>query len=51
MIFAGEAGDMGSLCLEMRDSRQISGGMVPVRMGRKVVSIGRMQSVTMHMVS
>ena len=37
--------------LVMCDLWQISGGVIPARMGRKVFSIGLMQPVTMCMVS
>ena len=33
------------------DSRRISSDVIPAKTGRKVVSVGRMQPVMMHMVS
>ena len=50
MILAGKASDPGFsmaalVTLEMFDLQQMSGGVMPVRMGRKVVSIQCMQAV------
>ena len=37
--------------LEMCDSWLMLGGVMPARTGRKVVSVGRIHPVTIHMVS
>ena len=37
--------------LEMCDSRQMSGGVMPARIGRKVISVGCIHPMTIHMVS
>ena len=36
--------------LEACDSQWMSGGVMPVRMGKKVVSVGHIQPVTIHIV-